>query len=276
MRLRPLVYTLAALAATSIATTPARAADPAPPPVPMAAHRAVYKLILDTSRGDVTNASGQMNYEVTDACDGWATRQRLALDIANRDGQDIELVSDYATWESKDGLSMRFRMRQTTDTAVTDQVEGTATLDGPGGAGTVHYTVPETKDVPLPAGTLFSMAHTEAIIAAARSGQKFLSVPIFDGTGSKGAQDSFIVIGSWGPTAAAPYPALAKFDSGKVHISFFDRDTKPSNDKPTGSPDYEVGMTYFANGVANDLIMNFTDFTMRGTFAEFTETPPHC
>lgn len=272
MRLRPLLYTLAAFAATSTATLPAWAADP----VPMAAHRAVYKLTLDTSRGDVTDASGQMNYEVTDACDGWATRQRLALDIVNRDGQDINLVSDYATWEAKDGLSMRFRMRQTTDTAVTDQVEGTATLDSKGGPGTVHYTVPEAKDMPLPAGTLFSMAHTEAIIAAAQSGKKFLSVPIFDGTGDKGAQDSFIVIGNWGATAAAPYPALAKLDSGKVHISFFDRDAKPSKEKPSGSPDYEVGMTYYANGVANDLLMNFSDFTMHGTFTEFTETPPHC
>ena len=62
MRLRPLFATLAALA-----THPALAADP----VPMAAHRATYKLTLDTSRGDVTNANGQMNYEVTDACDGW-------------------------------------------------------------------------------------------------------------------------------------------------------------------------------------------------------------
>lgn len=268
MRLRPLLVTLAALA-----TTPTLAAEP---PVPMAAHRAVYKLTLDSSRGDVTSATGQMSYEVADACEGWATQQRLAMSITNRDGQDIELVSDYATLEAKDGLSMRFRMRQTTDTAVTEQVEGIATLESKGGPGNVHYTVPEVKDVPLPAGTLFSMAHTEAIIAAAEAGQKFLSVPIFDGTGDKGAQDSFIVIGAWGPTTSAPYPALAKLDSGKFHISFFDRDAKASKDKPSGSPDYEVGMTYYSNGVANDLMMNFSDFTMRGTFSEFTELAPHC
>ncbi len=81
MRLRPLLTTLAALA-----TTPCLAAEPA---VPMAAHRAVYKLSLDTSRGDVTAATGQMNYEVADSCDGWATQQRLAMNITNRDGQDI-------------------------------------------------------------------------------------------------------------------------------------------------------------------------------------------
>ena len=282
MRMRPLIVTLAALATSSIHH--AVAADPAspavspviPPAVSMAAHRATYKLSLDNSRGDVTGATGQMTYEVTDACDGWATQQRLVMTVSNRDGQDIQLISDYATWESKDGLSMRFRTRQTTDTAVTEQVEGTAKLDNPGGAGSVHYTVPEDKIVSLPEGTLFSMAHTEAIIAAAQSGKKFLSVPIFDGTGSKGAQDSFIVIGSWGATADAPYPPLAKLESGKVHISFFERDAKASTDKSSGTPEYEVGMLYYANGVANDLRMNFNDFTMRGDFVSFVEPPPHC
>ena len=43
-----------------------------------------------------------------------------------------------------------------------------------------------------------------------------------------------------------------------------------------GTPDYEVGMRYFANGVADDLSMDFTDFVMHGTLSEFSLTPPHC
>jgi hypothetical protein len=268
MRLRPLLATLVSLAAW-----PAFAADQ----VPMAAHRALYRLSLESVRGgDVSAATGTMAYEVTDACEGWATRQRLAMTLTNRDGQDVELVSDYATWESKDGLSMRFRMRQTTDTAITEQVEGTAKLDASGGPGSIHYTVPEEKDVPLPPGTLFPMAHTEAIIAGAQAGKRFLTLPIFDGTGDRGAQDSFVVITSWGPTTNPPYPALANMASGRVHVAFFDRSPKPSQEKLAGSPDYEVGMTYFANGVADDLHMDFSDFMMRGRLSEFTETLPHC
>src|SRR5437764_2605829 len=176
MKLRP----LAALLAITVAASPALAADR----VPMAAHRALYRLTLESVRGgDVSAATGTSAYEVTDACDGWATRQRLSMTITTRDGQDIELVSDYATWESKDGLSMRFRMRQTTDTAVTEQAEGDAKLQSAGGPGTIHYTVPEDKQMPMPAGTVFPMAHTEAIIAAAEAGKRFLAVPIFDGTG---------------------------------------------------------------------------------------------
>ena len=264
---------LAALALI-LAAAPALAADP----VPMLAHRATYNLVMDSSKGgDVRGATGTMLYELTDACEGWATQQRLALTLTNSDGQDIESVADYATFESKDGLSMRFRMRQTTDTAVSEQVEGTATLDSPGGPGTIHYTVPADKTMALPAGTLFPMAHTEAIIAAATAGKRFVAVPIFDGTGDRGVQDSSIAISSWGPGGASPYPALANMPAGRVHIAFFDREKAAgARERVAGSPDYEVGMKYFANGVSDDLEMDFTDFVMKGSLSGFTPLEPHC
>ncbi len=269
MRLRP----LAALLAMSLVSLPALAAGP----VPLAAHRALYNLKMDAARGDVQAASGTMAYEITDACDGWATRQRLSLNITNNDGQDIALVSDYATWESKDGLSMRFRMRQTTDTAVTEQVEGDATLTGPGGGGTIRYTVPEEHTMEMPAGTVFPMAHTAAIIAAGEAGKHFLTLPIFDGTGNKGAQDSSVAITTWNPKpTGSPYPALANLPSGRVRIAFFDRNKAANDAKPAGSPDYEVGMKYWANGVADDLTMDFADFVMLGKLSEFTIPEPHC
>lgn len=274
MRLRLLAAFSASLISLGALSLPALAADP----VPLAAHRALYRLKMDSARGDVQAASGTMAYEITDACDGWATRQRLSLNITNNNGQDIELVSDYATWESKDGLSMRFRMRQTTDTAVTEAVEGDASLDKTGGPGTIRYTVPEERAVPIPPGTVFPMAHTAAIIAAAEAGKRFITLPIFDGTGDKGTQDSSVAITSWNPNpTGAPYPDLAKLPSGRVHIAFFDRTSKPTNDsKPAGSPDYEVGMKYWANGVADDLTMDFTDFVMQGKLSEFSIPEPHC
>ncbi len=255
-------------------------------PVALAGHEAFYTLTMDRSRqagSDLVNASGSMAYEITDACDAWASRQRLTINTSNRDGQDIEMVSDYVTWESKDGLSMRFRMRQTTETAVTEMVEGTATLERTGGPGTIEYTLPEPKVMPLPPGTLFPMMHTAAIIAAAEAGQKYMAVPLFDGTGDKGAQDSGVAIAQWGPTSSARYPALAALPSGRVRIAFFDRPAPPTAEKnaaekskTAGAPDYEVGMRYYANGVADDLSMDFSDFVLSGKLTQFKLPPPHC
>ncbi len=235
------------------------------------AHRALYNLKLDNAkRGDVQAAAGTMSYEVLDTCDGWASRQRLKMTITNSEGQEIEMLSDYATFESKDGLSMRFRMRQTTDTAVTSDVEGAAKLDGPDGSGSAHYSLPHEATTKLPKGTLFPTAHTAALLAAAESGKKFIALPLFDGTTEKGPQDSSVAILNWGAARPSTWPDLASQPTGRVHLAFFDHAATAQQ------PDYEVSMRYWANGVADDLAMDFGDFTMDGTLAEFTPIKPRC
>ncbi len=237
----------------------------------LAAHRALYKLTMDQGRaGDIVAASGTMGYEVVDACDGWAVRQRLEMTVTNHDGQDIQMVSDYATWEAKDGLSFRFHMKQTTDSAVTSETDGDAKLEASGGSGEAHYTTPGEATKPLPAGTLFPMAHTEAILAAARTGKKFLNLPLFDGTVDSGAQDSFVTVLKWQPPAETKWPGLSGLNSARVRISFFDRD------KNAQTPHYQVGMKYWENGVADDLQMDFGEFVMNGTMSEFTLQPHRC
>ncbi|MBU6497860.1 MAG: cell envelope integrity EipB family protein [Rhodospirillales bacterium] len=248
---------------------PGRAA----PPVPthdLAAHHALYTLSLDSARGDVIAASGTMAYEVIDACDGWATRQLLAMTLTNRDGQDVRMRSDYSTWESKDGLHLRFHMRQTTDQDVTSDIAGSASLTRPGGPGEVRYTLPKPRTAALPPGTLFPMTHTAAILAGAQAGKKFLAIPLFDGTADNGAQDSAVTVTAVNPPMPGKWPALAGLPSDRVHIAFFDR--APA----TMEPDYEVGMRYWANGVADDLRMNFGDFVMTGALTELKMAKPGC
>ena len=246
--------------------------------VPLAAHHAVYGLTYDSEQpansegSNIVGAHGTMTYDIDDACTGWATNQRLQITLTNRDGQDIRMVSDYATFEAKDGLHMEFHMKQTTDTAVTQKLDGSASLEQ-AGAGSVSYVTPVAKTMALPAGTLFPMAHTSAILAAAAAGKKFLTLPLFDGTGADGAQDTFVTVLDWGAKEKVEWPELANLPSGRVHISFFDRD-KPGSGQ---TPDYEIGMRYFANGVADDLRMNFGEFVMTGTLKTFQPAPqPHC
>ncbi len=236
----------------------------------LAAHRALYKLTMQSARGDINAARGTMSYEILDACEGWTSRQRLAMTLTNREGQDIEMLSDYSTFESKDGLRLQFRMRQTTDGSVTSEVAGDAKLDRAGGPGEVNYTVPEVSTKKLPVGTLFPMAHTAAILAAAKSGKKFLALPLFDGTGVEGAQDSSIAIAGWDKPQPNNWPDLAKLPSSRVHVAFFDRHSNAQQ------PDYEVGMRYWENGVADDLSMDFGDFVMTGKLTDLVVPPAGC
>lgn len=245
----------------------------------LAAHHAAYDLTYDTdqpasaSASNVVGAHGTMSYDIDDACSGWATNQRLQITLTNRDGQDVQMISDYATFEAKDGLRMEFHMKQTTDTAVTQKLDGSAALEHAGGVGTVSYTSPSARTMKLPPGTLFPMAHTAAILDAAEAGRKFVGVPLFDGTGPDGAQDTFVTILSWEAKSDSKWQDLVPLPSGRVQISFFDRD-KPGSGQ---TPDYQIGMRYFENGVANDLHMDFGDFAMTGTLRSFKlAPPPHC
>jgi hypothetical protein len=268
----------AVVAVAGVPSHAARAADRsaqlAVPPTPLAAHRALYTLTLDTggngTGSDVVGAGGRMGYEVLDACDGWATHQQLDMTVINTDGQNVHMISDYTTWEAKDGLSFRFHTRQTTDDAVTSQIDGDARLDAPGGAGTAHYTSPKETTKSLPPGTLFPMAHTAALLAAARGGKKFIALPLFDGTSEDGAEDTSIVVLDTKPPEAAPYPVLTALPSARVHLAFFER--------TPGSitPDYEVSMRYWENGVADALRMDFGDFVMDAKLGDLKIQPRHC
>jgi hypothetical protein len=259
---------------------PARTdAAPAPPParpsVPLAAHRALYELTKANSvapRGgrEIAAAHGTMGYEVDDVCDGWATRQRLNMTITDADGQDTDMDSDYATWESKDGLSFRFHMVQKSDTSVTNQTDGSAHLTRTGGVGEVEYRLPKPGKTTLPAGTLFPMMHTLAIINAARDGKKFLALPLFDGTDDNGYEYSSIAVMDWKAPFKTDHSILNTLASTRVRIAFFD------HTKEDVTPTYEVAMRYWENGIADNMVMDFEDFVMSAKLTELTPLPKRC
>ena len=278
--MRPSAFLGALLLIAPIAAQPAAAANmqgppsvqaPATQPAALLAHKALYTLTLDTAKSsDVIGAKGTMGYEVTDVCDGWAVRQRLQMEITNSDGQTIDMASDYTTWESKDGLKLRYHMRQTTDSATTSQTDGEAFLRKTGGTGEARYTMPHETTSVLPAGTMFPMAHTAAIIAAAREKKHFLALPLFDGTDDNGVEDSFIVVLGWKPPMPVAWAPLSSHPSTRVHIAFFDH-------APTAvTPSYEVSMRYWDNGVADDMKMNFGDFIMNAKMKDFAIQPHRC
>ena len=97
-----------------------------------------------------------------------------------------------------------------------------------------------------------------------------IALPLFDGTSDKGAQDSSVAITSASKPEPGKWPALAALPSWRVHVAFFDRDAASQE------PDYEVGMRYWENGVADDLSMDFGDFVVKGAMSQFTLLPPGC
>ncbi|HEY1857495.1 EipB family protein [Acidocella sp.] len=233
---------------------------------------AVYDLTLSKVRThDVTGAVGQMSFDVVDGCTGWATTQHLTLLVRNVDGTLNKSVTDYITWESKDGKTFTFSLRERdNDGKVQVDDAGTAVHTGADNTGIVTYTTPADTRMALPPGTLFPMQHTEALLAAGRDGKKFIAPPLFDGTTPDGAQATFVaVLGHHGPTPTH-FASLSGLPSSDVDIAFYPR--KPGDQ----NPDFRTQMRYFEDGVATNLVLDFGDFVMTGKLAHLTIPPSAC
>jgi len=245
----------------------------------LASHRAIYKMTLATAKSGsgVTAASGAMSYKFGDSCDGWIVENKTALTFAYSDGAPVSTTWDFVTWESKDGLHYRFRVRSTRDGAVNEEIDGTADLDGKGKGGVAKFTLPEVKTLKLPKGTLFPTEHTVRMIELAEAGEHMAERTLFDGTGT---DQTFEVSALIGKIAAATKNAsstgainhtLLAAPSWPMQMAFF----------PVGSddaePDYEVGVRYYENGVADDVLQSFGNFSLKGTLEKLEALPkPDC
>ncbi|MCA3278041.1 MAG: cell envelope integrity EipB family protein [Roseomonas sp.] len=242
----------------------------------LASHRGVYTLTLDRARENagIVDVSGAMLFEIIDACESWASRQRFTMTLRDREGTELETGSDYATLESMDGRTLRFSLIQVTQGAVRSRVVGQAEL-GPDGSGVARYSEPEAKELPIPPGTLLPNTHTIAALNAARAGQRLLVAPIFDGTSADGAQQTTTFLSPWqGPQPVANMPSLSALGSSRMRIAFFEPDAEQAGGAST--PSYEVSLRYFENGVSDDMIMDFGDFTVRAKLVKLEDAPGGC
>ncbi len=219
---------------------------------------------------DITGATGAMSFDVVDGCTGWATTQHMTMIIRGVDGSLNKSVSDYITWESKDGKTLTFTSRES-DNDGPEQIDdaGSATHN-PDGSGLVTYTTPAHTAYRLPAGTLFPMQHNEALLAAGDDGKNFIAPLLFDGTDSTGAQATFVAVLKHHAAEKTAWPALDKIPSTDVDIGFYARKSDDEN------PDFRSSMRYFEDGVADKLVMDFGDFVMTGKLVRLTIPPSPC
>ncbi len=236
----------------------------------LASHRATYRMGLSASRSGsgMANANGAWTYEFIDACDGWITEFRLVITYAYSEGGQVATTTDFLGWESKDGLNYRFRVRQSREGQVTEEVEGSAKLRGAGQGGVAQYTRPEPRSIKLPKGTLFPTAHTIRLIETANKGGRILARPLFDGQGEEGALETSAQIGraTVSQPAAVSSPLLNS-PAWPMRMAFF----------PIGStdplPEFEMSLNYHANGVAEDIEQIFKTFSLKGRLESIEMLP---
>lgn len=263
---------LGLVGALALLAAPALAADADVQP-----HQALYSLSLDSAKSasGVVGATGVMFYKWGETCDGWTIEQRFRLRISYTEEDGADISSNLVTFESKDGLHYRFNERRTRNGEADEELHGEAHLDGPGKGGIAEFTKPEASTIVLSPGTVFPTAHTLALIAAAKSGEQFVSRNVFDGASVENAGLISAVIGPplkpAGDKALKPLNSpLLQRPSWQMRLAFFPADD--TNGDQT-EPDYELSMRLLDNGISQDMKLDYSDYVIRAKLDEIEALP---
>lgn len=241
----------------------------------LAPHRAVYSMGLSTIKpgSSIVGATGTMSYQIDDSCDGWVVENRIAMNYAYSEGGQMQSTTDFITWESKDGLHYKFRMRKTRDGQVTEDIEGSADLKGKGQGGSAQFLRPEPIKIALPKGTLFPTEHTVKLLETANAGNHALWKVVFDGSDVEGMYEVNALIGRQSTTVQAkagpanPGSPLLGAPSWPVRLAFFPaRDSEPV-------PEFEMALAYHPNGVAREIVQSFKSFSLAGRLESIESLP---
>lgn len=234
----------------------------------LASHRAVYRMTQETTKagGDIAGANGELMLEFIDACEGWTLEQRIALTIVGVGGGEIESVTTFTSWESKDGQRYRFEQQTRHDGVSIEELSGRAVLTETGG-GLATLTKPEAMDIPLPPGAMFPADHTALLMASAEAGKRFVVRTVFDGTTVDNPNRVSAFIG-----ASRALPSLTVEDAEvrvwPIRLAFY------SMTKREPDPDVEIGLLMQADGVARAVQLDYRTFTMRGELSAYESLTP--
>ena len=242
------------------------------------AHRGLYdmSLVKANSGSGISGVAGKMAVEWHNSCTGWAFQYQSVIDVTFEEGTPVRLTSNATSWESSDGTDYRFDVRHLTNGKEMERIEGVAKLSGDKGGGYSLFNHPKPTKFDLPGGTLFPVAHSMAIVRAAKGGKspQFVSRNIFDGMDVKGLYQVNAIIGPVMPPKIGfrvNGDAMKKMASWPVSLAYF----AVKSGQPT--PDHEIKMRLFANGVADDLVMDFGSFIVRARLGQVDLLdPPAC
>lgn len=264
-------------AGLSFAMVTVAMADVAKPPVHLIPHRAVYDLSLLRSEGSkgVETARGRIAMEFGgDACDGYTLKYRQVTVLDSGEAGSRTLDTQTATYESGDGLSMRFKSTSTAQGLVRDGVDGDAQLR-PDGSLNVRFKQPRHDTFAAMGQPIFPTDHMKRLIETARKGEHTYSARVYDGSddGKKVYETLSVIGGKIEPGAGqnveelARQEALSTVPRWPMTISYFEEG------KGDREPAYTISFELYENGIARALKINYGEFALKGDLKSL-EIPP--
>jgi hypothetical protein len=239
----------------------------------LAAHHATYVLSLapDNKNSQITGAEGVMIYDLKNVCDGWATDLKLKFVMSLDSGDNRDFETSQVTWEAKDSSAYRYLIKNSYGGGQVDQLRGEARVDAAaGGKATATADLPTRAEGELPAGVLFPIAHTRALLKKAGEGETVFSTEFFDGTSSTEAMEASAIIGAGEKDWAGfpkPFPELAGKTSYPIGLAFY------AGAKGDGVPDTEQVERLYDNGIIGSFTFSLGTIKIRAVLDSLKVMP---
>jgi envelope integrity protein B len=264
---------LITLVAAGLAVLAAQAsAAPSADKVILAPHRAVYELKLKDSHGSrgIEGVRGRILYDFAgNACEGYQLEFRQVSELDS--GESKIALSDLrsTTWEDAKASNFRFNSENKLENR-TDTVNGRAERNSKAVA--VDLSKPQAKKFTVSLDAVFPTEHMRRIIAAARDEKSILEFPVYDGSenGEK-LYNTLTVIGraiepGQKPVddASAKIPEIAQLRRWPVTISYFEKREVGTEATGEQTPIYAISFELYENGISRALVLDYTDFTIKG------------
>jgi hypothetical protein len=243
----------------------------------LAAYRAVYDLVLDQSEPslDLADLNGRIVMEFTGSrCSGYSVALRFVTEIADPEGDRHVTDARTKTFEEGDGTGFKFDNETFVDDALTEESRGSAHRTHDGVA--VTLTKPGEKKLSLDESVAFPTGQIEKIIEAAKRGDSFLQLDVYDGLeDGETVYSTAVVIGDGsvavhdiGDETAATTAGVADLRHWPVTVSYFDHVSAGEQ-----LPVYVMSFVLYENGISRHLKIDYGDFAIVGRLAELEMLP---
>lgn len=227
--------------------------------------RTVYDLKLDQRRASpgIDAAKGRLIVELHEDCDGYIFNQGLITDFISSEGPNLIGDMQASVWESRDGRQLRFNLLNRLNGKVVEREQGRADLNSQF-AGNAVWHLPKARQLALPKGTIFPIAHNRAVLEHALEGDHGFESFLFDGSYEAGLYRAATFIGRKSRNGQANPGGLLskKLASWPIRLAYFRHDNRD------GLPEFEVGFTLYSDGVVDNLQLDYPEFGLTGQLVE--------
>ena len=234
-------------------------------------HRAFYKMTMGSSKvnSGIIGVDGRMIFEWRSTCDAWVVEQRYVMRYQREQGNETHTDTEFSAWENKNGERYKFYVKNKSSDRKS-KVEGVANYSPKTRSGAAIFQTPKEIKYNLPGNTMFPSKHTFFLLDAAKAQKKILVVPVFDGSEIQTAISVSAVIGKQ-KVLANPQNAMLSGRYWPIRMAFFSPGHKSTR------PTHEMTINLHENGIAGDLVLDYTDFTVNMRLVKLEKiTRPHC